>query len=203
MHLPAAGLKSPQEMTMTDDLKPWFPIATARLLLREFRETDEGDVHDYAADPDVARFMDWGPNTPEQTTEFMGRKLEEQSRWPRDEVTLAVEHRADARVIGSIRLAVRDRDNLAGDFCYSFKCAYWRQGYATEASAALIDIAFQVLGLHRIWAECDVENVGSWGVMQKLGMRREAHVRDGKRIKGVWRDRYVYGLLADEWISPG
>jgi RimJ/RimL family protein N-acetyltransferase len=190
-------------MSMTEDLKPWFPIRTARLLLREFEEGDLDAVQAYAADPAVARFMDWGPNTPAQTVGFMQRKFDEQSRWPRDEVTLAVEHLADARVIGSIRLAVSDRANLAADFGYSLNGAYWRRGYATEASAALIDVGFKVLGLHRIWAECDVENVASWGVMQKLGMRREGHVRDGKLVKGLWRDRYLYAVLADEWISSG
>ena len=188
---------------MTDDLKPWFPIRTARLLLREFGEADFDDVHAYAADPQVARFMDWGPNAEAETHHFMRLKLEEQARWPRDEVTLAVEHVGDGRVIGSIRLAVSDRPNLAGDFGYSLNSAYWRQGYATEASRAVVDAGFRRLGLHRIWAECDVENVGSWGVMEKLGMRREAHLRDGKLIKGAWRDRYVYALLADEWILPG
>ena len=188
---------------MTEALTPWFPIPTARLLLREFRQSDLDDVQAYAADPAVARFMDWGPNTLAQTAEFMDRKLEEQSRWPRDEVTLAVEHLAEARVIGSIRLAVSDRASLAGDFGYSLNSAYWRQGYATEAAAALIDIGFKVLGLHRIWAECDVENVASFGVMEKLHMRREARFSHGKLVKGAWRDRYVYALLADEWISPG
>lgn len=188
---------------MTDDLRPWFPIRTARLLLRELCESDFDDVHEYAADPAVARFMDWGPNAREQTVEFMGRKLEEQARWPREEVSLAVEHIADGRVIGSIRLAVSDPANLAGDFGYSLNRGYWRQGYATEAARALVDVGFKVLGLHRIWAECDVENVGSWSVMQKLGMRREGHLRDGKLIKGAWRDRYLYAVLADEWISPG
>jgi RimJ/RimL family protein N-acetyltransferase len=188
---------------MTEDLKPWFPIRTARLLLRELRDGDFDDVHAYAADPQVARFMDWGPNAQAETETFMDLKLAEQMRWPRDEVTLAVEHLADRRVIGSIRLAVSDRANLTGDFGYSLNSAYWRQGYATEAARAVVDAGFKVLGLHRIWAECDVDNAGSWGVMEKLGMRREAHFRDGKLIKGAWRDRYLYAVLADEWISPG
>jgi RimJ/RimL family protein N-acetyltransferase len=188
---------------LTEDLKPWFPIRTARLLLRELRHSDFDDVHAYAADPQVARFMDWGPNAREQTIEFMNRKLEEQSRWPREEVSLAVEHVADARVIGSIRLAASDRDNLAGDVGYSLNSAYWRQGYATEAARALIDVGFKTLGLHRIWAECDTQNVGSWGVMQRLGMRREGHFRDGKLIKGAWRNRYLYAVLAEEWITSG
>ncbi len=188
---------------MTEDLKPWFPIRTARLLLRELRQSDFDDVHAYAADPQVARFMDWGPNAHAETVTFMDLKLAEQARWPRDEVTLAIEHLDDAKVIGSIRLAVSDRPNLTGDFGYSFNGAYWRRGYATEAARAVVEVGFKVLGLHRIWAECDPENAGSWGVMEKLGMRREAHFRDGRLIKGAWRDRYLYAVLADEWISPG
>jgi ribosomal-protein-alanine N-acetyltransferase len=188
---------------VTDDLKLWFPIRTERLLLREFREDDLDDVHAYAAQPEVARFMDWGPNGLAETETFMGLKLAEQQRWPRDEVTLAVEHLADARVIGSIRLAVSDRANLSGDFGYSLNRDYWRQGLATEASRAMLAAGFGVLGLHRIWAECDTANVGSYGVMARLGMRREAEFRDGRLIKGQWRDRYLYAILADEFVLPG
>jgi ribosomal-protein-alanine N-acetyltransferase len=188
---------------MTDNLKPWFPIRTERLLLREFRQDDFDDVHAYAADPKVARFMDWGPNAVDETATFMALKLDEQTRWPRDEVSLAIAHRGDGRLIGSIRLAVSDRKNCTGDFGYSLNSNYWRQGYATEAARAVVDVGFRALGLHRIWAECDAENVGSYGVMEKLGLRREAHHRDGKRIKGAWRDRYLYAILADEWIAPG
>jgi RimJ/RimL family protein N-acetyltransferase len=190
-------------MSMADDLEPWFPLRTERLLLREFHKADLDGVHAYAADPKVARFMDWGPNTREQSVEFMDRKLAEQAQWPRDEVTLAIEHISDGGVIGSIRLAINDRPNQTGDFGYSLNSAYWRQGYATEAARAIVDVGFRTLGLHRIWAECDVENLGSWGVMEKLGMRREAVIRDGKFVKGEWRDRHLYAILADEWISPG
>ena len=188
---------------MTDDLKPWFPIRTERLLLRAFTQGDFDDVHAYAADPLVARFMDWGPNARAETETFMDLKLAEQQRWPRDEVTLAVEHLADRCVIGSIRLAVSDRENLTGDFGYSLNSAYWRQGLATEAARAILAAGFGVLGLHRIWAECDTENLGSWGVMRKLGMRREAEFRQGRRIKGQWRDRYLYAILAEEFVLPG
>ena len=188
---------------MTDALKPWFPIRSERLLLREFRESDFDDVHQYAADPDVARFMDWGPNAEAETTAFMIAKLGEQAPWPRDEVTLAIEQVADGKVIGSIRLAVSDRPNLTGDFGYSLNSSYWRRGYATEAGRAILEAGFRRLGLHRIWAECDTENIGSYGVMAKLGMRREGEFRDGRLVKGAWRDRYLYAILAADFILPG
>jgi len=188
---------------MFEDLKPWFPLTTERLLLREFTHGDLDDIHDYAADPEVARFMEWGPNTREETEAYLARTLAAQEAWPRPDVNLAAERRADGRVIGSIRLAVTDAANLTGDLGYSFRRDCWRQGYTTEAARALVEVAFRTLGLHRLWAECDVDNRGSWGVMEKLGMRREALIRQGKLIKGAWRDRRQYAILADEWISPG
>jgi RimJ/RimL family protein N-acetyltransferase len=133
----------------------------------------------------------------------MDRKLAEQGQWPRELVNLAMEHLADGRVIGSIRLTVGDPDNRTGDFGYTLHSGYWRQGLTTEASRAIVDVAFGRLGLHRLWADCDPDNLGSWGVMEKLGMRREARFRRNKLIKGRWTDSYVYALLAEEHISPG
>ena len=167
---------------MTEDLKPWFPLRTERLLLREFTQDDFDDVHAYAIDPDVVRYMDWSPNTLEDTQAALDRWDAAQARWPRPDVNLAIQHLADNRVIGSIRLGVNDE--ATGDVGYSLASA-----------------GFSLLGLHRIWAECDVRNAGSYGVMEKLGMRREAHFRQDKRARDGWRDSYLYAILAEEWAA--
>jgi RimJ/RimL family protein N-acetyltransferase len=62
-------------------MKPWFPLETERLSLREFRAADEARIHDYASDPEVARLMIWGPNAPEATHQFLERMLKAQERW--------------------------------------------------------------------------------------------------------------------------
>jgi RimJ/RimL family protein N-acetyltransferase len=116
-------------------------------------------------------------------------------------VNLAIQHLADGRVIGAIRLGVNDEASRTGDVGYSLNSAYWRQGLGTEAAWAMIDAGFEVLGLHRIWAECDVRNAGSYGIMEKLGMRREAHFRQDQRARDGWRDSYLYAILADEWSA--
>jgi [ribosomal protein S5]-alanine N-acetyltransferase len=56
---------------------------------------------------------------------------------------------------------------------YAISPAYQRQGFAFEAAQALVDYAFQHLRLKRIIAETDYNNLGSMGVMRKLGMRIE------------------------------
>lgn len=185
---------------MTKDDKPperWFPLRTERLLLREWREDDIDDVQAYASQDAVVRYMDWGPNTLEETREVIGRWLEFQKTWPRDAVNLAIE--LDGRVIGSIRLGFfPDQD---ADIGYSINADHWNQGYVTEAARALLAVAFGTLGLHRVWATCDPRNRGSWRVMQKLGMKREGRLRGSKLKRDGWQDQYVYGILAEEWAA--
>lgn len=86
----------------------WLPIHTQRLLLRDFRETDFDDVHAYGSDPEVACFMDWGPNTLDDTREALAKALADQAASPRTEFLLAIEHLAEGRVIGSVALHWRD-----------------------------------------------------------------------------------------------
>lgn len=184
---------------MTDDSKPWRPIRTERLLLRGFTQDDFDDVHAYATEDDVVRYMDWGPNTLEETQAALDRSLEAQSRWPPSDMNLAIQHVADSKVIGSIRLGVRDEAARAGDLGYTLASGYWRRGLGTEAALAMLRVGFEVLGLRRIWAECDTRNVGSWGVMENIGMRREAHFRQDKRARDGWRDSYLYAILEEEF----
>jgi RimJ/RimL family protein N-acetyltransferase len=74
------------------------------------------------------------------------------------------------------------------------------RGYATEAVAALIRLCFEDLGLRRVTASCFADNVASWRLMDRLGMRRESHtIRDSLHRSGEWLDGLEYGLLADEW----
>ncbi|WP_309645070.1 GNAT family protein [Phenylobacterium sp.] len=176
-----------------------FPIRTRRLILRDICADDYDDVHEYATDEAVARFMDWGPNTPEQTRDVIARWLAQQAEIVRLTMNLAIEHADQGKVIGSIRLSYQG--GRTADLGYSLHSAYWRQGYMTEAAEALLELGFGTFGLRRIWASCDVRNVGSYGVMEKLGMRREGTLREDIEVKGRWRDTHLYAVLAQEWAS--
>jgi RimJ/RimL family protein N-acetyltransferase len=179
----------------------WFPIETERLLLREFRAEDEQDIHEYASDPEVVRLMIWGPNTPEITKTYLTKELIAQERWPRSEIGLAIELKSERRAIGSIGLRIKDERNRAADLGYVLNRAYWGQGYMVEAGLAVLDAAFRAMELHRVWATCDPRNRASYRVMEKLGMRREAHFRKDAMDKGEWHDSYLYAILAEEWLA--
>ena len=178
---------------------PWLPIRTERLLLRDFHPSDFEDVHAYGCDPEVARYMEWGPNTPEETRAFLDRAHASQAAWPRFDFGLAIEHTASAAVIGSVGLHLRDGPNRTAEIGYCLRRDLWRQGIVHEASRALLEVAFNRLGLHRVIATCDARKTGSYGVMEKLGMRREGLLRQDRQIKGAWRDTLLYSVLAEEW----
>jgi [ribosomal protein S5]-alanine N-acetyltransferase len=180
---------------------PWFPIHTQRLSLRPFEERDLEDTHAYGSDPNVARYMPWGPNTPEETRTFLTRVIAQQSELPRLEFGFAVEHSASGRVIGSAALHLRDGPNRTAELGYCLAAAHWRQGYISEAARALLDAAFGPLDLHRVFATCDTRNTGSFGVMEKIGMRREGELLLDRQVKGEWRDTYIYAVLAREWAA--
>jgi ribosomal-protein-alanine N-acetyltransferase len=179
----------------------WYPIETKRLRVRDFHARDENDIQEYAGDPEVVRFTSWGPNTLGVTRTVLTGWLEEQQRQSRDSFTVAIELKSESRLIGTIRLGLGKESHRTADFGYSLNRRYWDRGYATEAARAVIDAAFRQLGLHRVWATCDIRNHGSYRVMEKLGMRREAWFRKDVLQKGEWRDSYLYAVLAEEWPS--
>ena len=176
-----------------------LPLTTPRLILREFREDDFDDIHHYGSQPEVCRFMIWGPNTKEETRDFLDRKLAEQADRTRTKLSVAAELIGAGRVMGALELRVLDAGARTGEFGYCFGREHWNQGYATEAAGALIRAGIEVAGLRRITANCDQRNLGSWRVMEKLGLRREAAFRQDVKARRGWRDSYHYALLASEW----
>ena len=179
--------------------EPWLPIHTPRLILREFREIDHDDVHAYGSDADVARFMDWGPNTPQDTRDALAIAFDAQAAVPRADFGVAVVPLATGRVMGSIALHLRDRANRTAELGFCLHRDLWGQGLITEAALAILDVGFRHLDLHRVFATCDVRNTGSYRVMEKVGMRREGCMRRDRQIKGAWRDTYLYALLAADY----
>jgi RimJ/RimL family protein N-acetyltransferase len=171
-------------------------LRTERLFLRPFRADDHADLHAIAGDPEVVRWMDWGPNTPEETAVFLGYALAFETDDPRRSWRFAVVRRADERLIGSAELHIESPEHRRGTMGYLISPAVKGQGYGTEAAQALLDFGLSEGGLHRITATCDPENAGSVRVLEKIGMSREGHLRDHFLIRGEWRDRLLYARLA-------
>ncbi len=174
-------------------------LTTDRLILREFREDDFAAVHEYGCDPEVVRYMPWGPNSEEDTRSFIERAIVCRLDDPRHTYELAVALKDGGRLVGGCGIHAINFSNRSAYMGYCFHRDAWGRGYATEASRALLAFGFGQLGLHRMAATCDTGNAASAKVLEKIGMRREAHLREDTLLRGQWRDSYLYAILEDEW----
>ena len=179
-------------------MRPDYPLKTARLVLRPFEPGDLDDLHAYRSDPEVCRYLYSEPGTIEESRQRLDKsltmdELTEEGQWLVLAVTL------DDRVIGDVVLKWVSEQHRQGELGYVFNPAYQGKGYAREAAEAMLRIGFEELGLHRVAAVCDPRNEPSWRLMERLGMRREAHLRESEMFKGEWGDCFVYAMLAAEY----
>lgn len=174
-------------------------LETPRLVLREWKRTDWRDVQEYASDPEVVKYMEWGPNTVDDTMNFIDTALEQQRSKPRLTFEFAVMLKESGKVIGAcgFRLLPYDLEQAAVGYCFNRN--YWRQGFASEACSRVIEFGFKEKNMHRIHATCDEENVGSAAVLSKCGMRKEGHFVRDKKIREYWRDTLLFAILREEW----
>jgi RimJ/RimL family protein N-acetyltransferase len=175
-------------------------LQTPRLLLRPLTLADEDDVFAYQSDPEVVRYIPWPVRTRDQVRAALERyagltRMEETG----DGILLAIVEKTSGTVIGQLNLSIASREDRHGEFGYVVSRAFGRRGFATEASARLLDYAFDALDLHRATARIDARNVASAGVAQKLGLRCEAQFREDEWFKGEWTSTRIYAILADEW----
>ena len=174
-------------------------IETERLILRDFLKEDWQRVLEYQSDPLYLRYNDWTERTPEAVQEFVGWFLDHQKQKPRIKFQLAVTLKSNNLLIGNCGVRMDKADAVEADIGYELDPKYWNHGYATEAASAMVDFGFSRFGVHRIWADCVADNVGSAHVLEKLSMKLEGRLREHKYFKDRWWDTLIYATLADEW----
>ena len=178
-------------------------LETPRVIVRRFEERDIPHIVDYSthgpADEHRRRNVNWelsesGVRT--RWTPMATMPVDEATSW----LSLVVEAKALGRVVGNTGFNVTTLgDARLGMVGWFVGEAFEGNGYMTEAASALLDYLFADAAFHRIHARTSADNVRSWRLMERLGMRREAHfVRNCHHDDG-WTDEYVYAILAEEW----
>jgi RimJ/RimL family protein N-acetyltransferase len=82
---------------------------------------------------------------------------------------------------------------------FVFNPDYQGSGLASDAAATMLRLAFDRLSWHRVSGSCDARNQASARLMERLGMRREAHFIENIMVKDEWTDELVYAILDHEW----
>jgi RimJ/RimL family protein N-acetyltransferase len=171
-------------------------LETKRTLLRPLRMEDFGAVHSWGSNPANTRYMAWGPNDEAQTREFLS------SVKPGRDFAVVLKGAGAGAAIGSCGV-YPDVAGDTGELGWILHMDYWKQGYGTELAGELIRYGFEDLKLRRLFAPCAAANYGSYRIMERNGMRREAvHVKAfWARVDREWIDEAIYAILADEYFN--
>ncbi|MFC2100014.1 GNAT family N-acetyltransferase [Candidatus Bipolaricaulota bacterium] len=181
-----------------------FPIETDRLRIRRFVQDDIADIQAFTSHSSVAREV---PNIPYDDPAKLAEYIEEQARLElftaKKCVDLAIERKADNRVLGL--LSVVSNGERQAEIGWALGIEHRDRGLVTEAARALITYVFTECGYHRVFAGTVFTNERSWAVMERLGMRKEAHFRKAHvppSPGAEWIDSVRYAVLAEEWPDP-
>lgn len=172
-------------------------LETTRLILRNFLMEDFDDLYEYLSDPDVVEYEPYKAMNEQEVRDALAW------RCGTDDM-IAVVLKESGKVIGNVYLGNRDFNSK--EIGYVFNINYWGKGYAKEACKTLIEHCFSN-GIHRIFAELNADNNNSWRLVESLGFRREAHFKQNVYFwkdandNPIWKDTYVYGLLADDLVD--
>ena len=186
---------------------PTYPVLTDRLVLRPFRDADLDAFHTIQSRADVVRYLYWEPRSRDEAAEMLGRRmLQVAIDKAGDGLHLAADLQATGELIGHFSLFLASEEHRQGEVGFVVHPDHHGRGYATEGTRVMLGFGFEELGLHRIVGRCDARNTPSAKVMERLGMRREAHLVENEFIKGEWTDELVYAMLDREWrvlAAPG
>jgi predicted thioesterase/RimJ/RimL family protein N-acetyltransferase len=169
-------------------------LETDSLILRPFTMEDLDVVHSWASNPDNVRYMSWGPNTKQQSMDFL---TDTQAG-----ADFAVVLKDTGALIGSCGI-YPDGTCDTGEMGWILHQNYWKQGYGTELGEALIRYGFEDLKLRRISALCAALNIASRRIMEKNGMRLETLAKKAfwARVDKEWVDQAIYAILAKEYFA--
>ncbi len=185
-------------MLQSKELQGIPKIETERLILRKITADDVNDIFEYASVPEVTTFVLWETHKSKQDSlDFIKVALEQFEN--NLSIIWGIKIKSEKKLIGSIDLRDWNTIHKCGEVGYVISKKYWNKGYVSEAMKVVIKFGFKELHLNRIEAHCEEENIGSWKVMEKCGMKYEGTLREKVFIKERFRSMKMYSILKKEW----
>ena len=180
---------------------PELIFETERLRARPMVLDDLEPFVAYRADPEVARFQSWSDFSLADGRALLAALEGSTLGTPGEWYQIALEDRAYGGLVGDLAAKVSGIERREMELGFTLAPARQGKGYGTEALRALLDVAFGTLGMHRVIAVTDALNAPAAALLERVGMRREAHFRENIFFKGTWGSEFLFAVLEHEWGS--
>ena len=174
-------------------------LQTERLLLRSLTFKDAAAMYSYRSDPNVIRYQSWHPANEKEVEAFI-RKINRTAFNTVDTwFQLGIYLMPTQELIGDIGIHFLPLENMQVEIGFTITPKYQHKGYGTEAVKQLLHYLFTDLRKHRVIASVDPENTSSIRLMERIGMRKEAHFYQSIWNGKEWVDDIIYALIDDDW----
>ena len=180
----------------------FIELESERLIYRKFNKDDFSIVFDWRSNAENMKYRSGEPRSEAETRDYLNWAITNAEAEECTNYEYAVALKSDNILIGAAALIHLSDEPEIGWLIHR---NYWRQGYGTEIGRTMLKLGFDIINLRRIIAGCNAKNIGSYRIMEKIGMRREAHFIKAQlgnsKLNNEWCDRFQYAILQEEWLA--
>jgi RimJ/RimL family protein N-acetyltransferase len=187
--------------TVGNKRMPFTKIVTERLALRQLVSSDAQKIFAYRSRPEVARYQSWGIESRAEIQSQIESLAMAEPGIPGTWYQIGIVLQSSSELIGDCGFCVQETEPRQAEFGISLAPKYQCHGYATEALRALLNYLLVDLGKHRAFGSVDPRNLRSIKLMQRVGMRNEAHFVRSLWFRGEWVDDVIFAILASDWTA--
>lgn len=177
-----------------------FPeIITQRVALRDLEANDGPRVFAYHRRPEVSQFQSWGTESVDIVQSYIRSLASVEPGKPGQWYQTGIFLLDGGKLIGDCGFRVLTDDPEQAEIGMTLAPEFQGKGFATEAMRALLNYLFATLDKHRVFGSVDPRNVSSLRLLERVGLRKEAHFVKSLRFRGEWVDDMIFAMLAEEW----
>lgn len=174
---------------------------TERLLIRDLEANDGPRIFSYHRHPDISRWQSWGTESVDVIQSYVRDLASSEFGTPGKWYQVGLYSRENDKLIGDCGFRVLATDAEQAEVGITLAPEFQHKGYATEALAALLNFLFAELKKHRVIGSVDPRNLASMKLLERIGMRKEAHFVKSLWFRGEWVDDVIFAMLSQEWNS--
>jgi len=182
-----------------------FQIETARLILRDVRESDLATLLAQAREPEAQRGILSFQANELYNRNYLEKAISEARFSRREHYALAVVQKSGGELIGTCNITQVRSGSIETNIGWHYGSRYWGRGFATEAARALLHIGFEIGKVSEIFADCFADNFASIRVMEKIGMTTRPVLNLFNQLRGISygesRAAVRYVITRDQWLE--
>ncbi|WML39661.1 GNAT family N-acetyltransferase [Neobacillus sp. OS1-2] len=169
-------------------------LAGKHIAFKELSTADTKEIHNYASDIEVSRFIGWSlMNSLDDTKKHIERMINREAAGTH--LYASIVQKSTQEIVGTAMIFHFDHEANQAEIGYVFHRDHWGKGYGTECVALISDYAFETLNLHKLHASVVDANVGSARILEKNGYEVEGELRDHYFIDETYYNALLFGKI--------